>query len=229
MLEALILDFDGVVVDSEPVHMACFRRVLHDPYGLGFTDREYYEHYLSYTDAECFAQILRRNGRRFDEDEIRGLVLRKTALVQEMLSRSADPLPGAVELMRSARAAGVWLAICSAALREEIVLPLRRAKALELVQVIVSAEDVKAGKPDPQGYNLARRRLSELAGRELPAGACVAIEDSPGGIAAVRAAGLRVLGVTNTVAADALAAADRVVASLADVTLDDLPKMVGLA
>jgi beta-phosphoglucomutase len=226
VLEAVIFDFDGVVVDSEPVHMACFRQVLQAEYGLGFTDREYYDKYLAYTDAECFAQILRENGRVFSDEDIRRLGRRKTALVQEMLSRSVDPLPGAIELMRAARDAGVALAICSAALREEIELPLLRAKALELVQVIVSAEDVHAGKPDPAGYNLARWRLSEIVGREIPPGFCVAIEDSPGGILAARAANLHVLAVTNTVSADALTAADRVAASLAGLTLEDLRKLI---
>ncbi len=226
MLDAVIFDFDGVVVDSEPIHMACFRQVVR-PYGVTFTDEEYYARYLAYCDRDAFIRMV--DGHHLDPDavDIDALIDRKTRLVQEALATAAPPLPGAVELMAAIRQAGAALAICSAALRREVELPLQRAGVLDLVQVIVAAEDVHVHKPDPAGYDETRRRLAAAVGRPLAADDCVAIEDSPGGVAAAKAAGMAVLAVTNTVAADRLTEADRVVDSLAAVTVADLRRLAG--
>ncbi|NLF30550.1 MAG: HAD family phosphatase [Planctomycetes bacterium] len=224
MLEAVIFDFDGVVVDSEPIHMDCFRQVVR-PYGVTFTDEEYYARYLSYSDREAFLRMVDGHDLGGAAVDVDALIARKTALVQQALATAATPLPGAIELMAATRRAGLALAICSAALRREVELPLERAGALDLVQVIVAAEDVHIHKPDPAGYIETCRRLGAALGRDLAAGACVAIEDSPGGIVAAKAAGLAVLAVTNTLAADRLAHADRVVDSLASVALDDLRQL----
>jgi beta-phosphoglucomutase len=225
MLEAVIFDFDGVVVDSEPIHMDCFRQVVR-PYGVEFTDEQYYDRYLSYSDREALTQMVRQ----YDLDpaavDIDALIAAKTKLMQHALATSADPLPGALELMRATRDRGLALAICSAALRQEVELPLRRAGVFDLVQLIVAAEDVHIHKPDPAGYIETCRRLGVLLGRDLLPERCVAIEDSPGGVAAAKAAGMAALAVTNTVPAAALAQADCIVDSLAGVTLDSLAQLV---
>ncbi len=225
MLEAIIFDFDGVVVDSEPIHMACFLRVMR-PYGVEFTIEQYYNRYLAYSDRDAMTRMIGEYDLDGDSLDINALIAQKSAMVQEALARTASPLPGSIELMQAARDAGLGLAICSAALGEEVRQPLRRAGALDLVQLIIAAEDVEVHKPDPAGYILARRKLGEILGRELAPERCVAIEDSPGGVAAGKAAGLCVLAVTNTVGADRLAAADRIVDSLADVTPASLDEMV---
>lgn len=227
MLEAIIFDFDGVVVDSEPLHMAGFQQVLKDRYGIELEREEYYDRYLAFTDLEAFEQILTDHGRRFDEQTIAELIEQKTALMHELLEAGAEALPGVVDLMRSARAAGLAVGICSGALRGEIELAAGAVGALPYVQRIVSAEDVDAGKPHPQGYRLARRQLAELTGRELPPEHCVAVEDAPAGIVAAKAAGLRVLAVTTSMGRDALSRADRIVSSLESVTLDDLRAIAG--
>lgn len=227
MLEAMIFDFDGVVVDSEPIHLDGFRRVLRSAHGVEFTDRQYYQRYISYCDTEAFAQMVRDFDLPCDAADVARLCEQKTLLVKRMLTEKAEMLPGVEALMRSARAAGLAVAVCSSALREEIELPLRSADVLSIVQVIVADEDVTAGKPDPAGYNLTRRLLNGRLGREVPASACLAVEDSPGGIAAAKAAGMVVLAVTNSVPAGRLSRADRIVDSLAEVTLESLHRMAG--
>lgn len=227
MLRALIFDFDGVVVDSEPFHMAGFLAVMQEQYGVSFTEREYYEQYLAYSDADGFRRMLADRGIGFDEPTIARLVGLKSERLQRMLACDTRALPGAVELMRSAREAGVGVGICSGALRCEIELAARSAGALEFVQTIVSADDVPVGKPDPTGYRLARRKLAEALGGELSAEQCVVIEDAPAGIAAGKAAGMKVLAVANSAPPAKLAAADRIVASLAEVTLEDLGALAG--
>jgi len=222
MLDALIFDFDGVVIDSEPIHMDGFQHVMRAECGVEITAEQYYTRYLAYCDADAFAAMGRNHGLDLDDAAIAELTQKKTARVQQALAGSVEALPGVVTLMRSARAAGVGVAICSGALRAEVELPLRTIGADGLVQCIISAEDVPIGKPDPAGYRLTRETLAAICRRDLPGGRCVAIEDSPYGVVAAAAAGMAVLAVTNSVPADQLTAADRVVPSLTEVTLEQL-------
>ncbi len=224
-MDALIFDFDGVVVDSEPIHLAGFQRVL-ESIGLNLTEEDYYARYLGYDDHDCLLIAARDAGRALDEAQIAELTRAKTACVQQAFAESIRPLPGAAELIRAAAAEAVPLAVCSGALREEIELASRTIAVWACFQAVVAARDVRRGKPDPEGYAKARERLAAATGRELRPGRCVAVEDSPAGIEAAAAAGMKTLAVTNSYAREHLAA-DRVVASLAAVTLADVRRLAG--
>jgi len=224
-VDALICDFDGVVVDSEPVHLACFREVL-AAVGIDLIDEAYYTDYLGYDDHDCFEAVGRDNDRPFTEDEIADMTAAKTVLCQHVFSESIEALPGAVELIAATGAAGIPVGVCSGALREEIELAARTVGVRDHFRIIVAARDVQKGKPDPEGYHLARQQLADAVARPLAAEKCVVLEDSPAGIDAARGAGMRVLAITNSYAADALSAADRVVDSLVDVTVETLKELV---
>ncbi len=219
-MDAMIFDFDGVVVDSEPVHLACFREVLAGR-GIELTGEDYYSKYLGFDDHDCFAAVLVANGRENDERQIAEMTARKSILVKKTYTESIRPLPGAVELMRAARQAGVAMAICSGALREEIILAGKTVGAIELVDAIVAAEDVERGKPDPEGYILAIKLLGEKNSPIDPSTVWV-VEDSPAGVEAAKGAGCNVLAVTNSYDRAALAAADRIVDSLTGVNPTDM-------
>ncbi len=223
-MDALVVDFDGVVVDSEPVHLACFQHVLAEE-GIVLAAEDYYTKYLGYDDRDCFLAVARDQGRTFKRP-LGALIAAKTALVQRALGESTQPLPGAVELIRSAQAAGVPVAVCSGALRREIELASKAVGVLECFTVIVSAEDVSAGKPDPEGFRLVVQRLAAACGQPVRAERCGAVEDSPAGITAAQAVGMKVLAVTNSYPPEKLQAAQRVVASLAEVTLADLDALI---
>ena len=223
-MNALIFDFDGVVVDSEPIHLMGFQCVLADA-NVELTEVEYYQTYLGYDDRDCFGAVSRNKGAAFTPDQIVQMTADKTVLVKQALA-SARALPGAVELIRAAAAAGVPLAICSGALRDEIVLASRAVGIDGLFETVVAAEDVDRGKPDPQGYRLAVEALSQRLGRRVDPARCVVVEDSPAGIAAAKAAGMAVLAVTTSYPPDALAEADRIAASLAEVTLPSLDDLI---
>jgi beta-phosphoglucomutase len=217
-MDAVVFDFDGVIVDSEPVHFAGFARVL-GARGIELTWDDYRESYLGFDDRDCFLAVCADRGVALAEHDLKALIAAKTATVREVLAASVEALPGAVGLVAALAGAAVPLAICSGALRPEIEAAARRVGVLERFAAIVAAEDVAAGKPDPAGYALALARLSAAVGRPLAPGASLAIEDSPAGITAARGAGLHVLAVTTSYPATALTAADAVVGSLADVTV----------
>lgn len=224
-MDALIFDFDGVVVDSEPIHLVCFQRVL-GKVGVELSERAYYDKYLGYDDRDCLRIAACDAGLDLDEERIAELTAEKTVLVQRAFAESIEPLPGAVELIRAAAGAGVAVGVCSGALRQEIELASRTIGVLECFRAIVPAEDVARGKPDPEGYLKARERLEAVMGRPILPGRCVAVEDSPAGIDAAGAAGMKVLAVTNSYPRDRLEAAERVVDSLTEVTPESLEQLL---
>jgi HAD superfamily hydrolase (TIGR01509 family) len=228
MPDALIFDFDGVLVDSEPLHMMAFQQALR-PLGVELTEPDYYEKYLGFDDFDCFRAVLRDHGREVSEPLVQDLAAGKTRQMQELLAERSRPLPGSVQLAAAARASGWAVGICSGALREEIVIAGEAVGVLEHVQTVVAALDVQRGKPDPEGYAKAFAELQRLAGRPLEAGRSVAVEDSPPGIEAAKGAGLRVLAVTNSYPPEALTAADRVVDSLEGLGPADLDDLVATA
>ena len=223
-MDALIFDFDGVIVDSELIHLECFRQVLR-PAGVTLTREDYFSKYLGFDDHDCFAAALRDRGLSVVEEELPRMVEAKTLLVQQRYARDVKALPGVVELLRAAAGAKLPLAICTGGLPAEIELASRAVGIEGLFAAVVTATDCRRGKPDPEGYNLAMKRLRAATGRKLRAAACVVVEDSPAGIDAARAAGLKVLAVTNSYPPEALCRAHRVVASLAEVSLGDLEEI----
>lgn len=214
MTVATLLDFDGVLVDSEAAHLAAFNEVL-ATFGIVLSRSEYDEHYLSLDDAAVFRRALAHAGRTCREDDVRSLVAAKGP---RLMARFEDGLcffAGAADLVTRRRARG-FVGIVSGALEAEIAFALERLGARSRVDFIVSAETAPASKPDPSPFLLARRLLRGL-GHEGPA---VAVEDSMGGVASAKGAGLRCVAVTHTYAAERLleAGADAVVANLAALT-----------
>jgi len=224
MLGAVIFDFDGVIVDDEGLHLAGFRHALLS-LGMEISDEDYYQRYVGYDDRDGFTVIFRDRGVSLDEEALLGLMADKAAEFERLAAGGARLFDGVEELISALAEAGVPLAIGSGALGNEIRMVLAQSGLADRFEVIVSAEDVSAGKPDPETYDRARRLLQKGAGREAGAGIaaenCVVIEDTTAGLASARSAGMHTLAVTNTFAAASLDA-DLVVDSLADVSVETL-------
>lgn len=225
MLDALISDCDGVIADSEPIHLAGFQEVLAEQ-GVELTHEAYYADYLGFDDHDCLLAAGRDNGRDFTEAEIAEMTAVKTEIVQAEMHRSLKPMPGVASLFAALAEAGVPLAVCSGGLRTEVELATSSAGIHPLLKTLVCAEDVQIGKPDPEGYRLALQQLVELTGKSLDPARTVVLEDSPAGIEAAKALGMKVLAVTTSYTADALTQADRIVASLEMVAPDDLAQLL---
>jgi len=209
---AVLLDFNGVLVDDEDVHFAAFRRVLEV---LGVTiSHEVYRRYLGFDDRGTIVALLAHYGRGGDVDdgELGRLVARKQRSYALLSGQHPRLGFGARALVLALRAAGARLAIVSGARRAEIDAVLDASSLRDCFDAIVAAEDVTRGKPDPEGYRLARARLDAVAGTPL---ATVAIEDAPAGLRAARDAGARCIGLATTCPAAELDGADEIVPSLA--------------
>lgn len=218
MLRAVIFDFDGVIVDTERWHFEALTRVLAEE-GIPLSWDEYTQTYLALDDRHCFRTALARHGRVADPAVVQRLSERKALYFFGALPDTFVPFPGVDAFIR--RAAQKYpLAIASGALREEIEFILARVGLREYFPVVVAAQDVVKGKPDPEAYLTALARLNRLAPAK-PVGPpeCLVIEDSRHGVAAATAAGMRCLAVATSYPAEALHSADLVVASLKQVDL----------
>jgi beta-phosphoglucomutase len=203
---AVIFDFDGVIADTEPAHFLAFEAVL-GARGLRLGRDAYFARYLSYGDADLVRAFMTDAGRSCSETEAEAIVAEKHAAFERRLGAGVSLFPAAPSCI-AALGSSLPLAIASGARRVEIEATLDAHGLRPAFSAIVAIEDVARGKPDPEPY------LRAAAALGLPAGRCVAIEDSPGGIESALAAGLRVVGVTTSRPAGALSRAHAVVPGL---------------
>jgi beta-phosphoglucomutase len=212
--EAVLFDFDGVLVDSEPMHYRAFTAVL-DPLGMGFPWKEYVDTYMGFDDRDAFREAFRAKGIGLDDANLAKLVAAKSEAFLRGLCDGVTAYPGVVALIESLHAAGHPLALCSGALRSDIDPILEQLGVARRFDVIVSADDVRRSKPDPESYSLAFARLSERCAASLTVPErSVAVEDTPAGIRSAKGAGLRALAVTNSYGPGELSEADWIVESL---------------
>ena len=225
MLKALIFDFNGIIVDDEPIHFKLFQQVLAEE-GIELTEEAYYARYLGFDDRGAFTAGLRENQRQPDDRKIKELIERKARYYQRAIRDHVAIFPGVRRLIASV-AQTYPLAVASGALRHEIETILQTAGMLDYFSAIVSAEDVKQGKPEPEIFLQALAALNGIGrnDRAIESGECVVIEDSKEGIRGARRAGMKCLAVSNSHPAELLGDADAVVASLEEVTPAFLEKL----
>ena len=209
-ISAVVFDFDGVLANSEPLHLRAYQEVL-SHVGVTLSRDEYYAHYLGFNDVGAFKAIGRAHGQEWDEHQIAALVARKIFVFDQVLA-STDVLYPAAARCVERLAARFALGIASGALRHEIDAVLRRNHLDRYFRFVVAAGDTRHSKPSPDPY----LRAAEL--HALPSTSCVAIEDSRWGIASAQSAGMRCVGITHTYPAQELATADAVIESLNDFT-----------
>lgn len=223
MLKAIIFDFNGVILDDEPLHFQSMRDAVAEV-GILITREEYWEKYLPLDDMRCL-EAISNNHRAALTAEMQAAVLKQKSIFYHRLLSDKFPLfPGAAEIIRST-SLKYPLALASGARREEIETTLRATDLRDCFRIIVAAEDFTLGKPHPESFLLALRGLNEALDGTMPKilpGECLVIEDSVGGVDGARAAGMMCLAVANSYPANDLQRANRVVSSLEDVGLGSL-------
>jgi len=223
-LQAIVFDFDGVIADSEPLHLKAYQQALAAE-GLLLDREEYFARYLGYDDVGMLQALARDRRLAWTDRHITALVARKGVKLQAMLEGDQVLFPGAADFVRAA-AAAVPIAIASGALRHEIVQIVDAAGLGGLFAAVVASGDTPESKPSPAPYLLAFERLQDAAGKPLDRQRCVAIEDSVWGLESARGAGLRCVGVTTSYPAAELTAAELVVGGLDALSLPMLEDLV---
>jgi HAD superfamily hydrolase (TIGR01509 family) len=211
-ISAIVFDFDGVIADSEGLHLGAFQEVFA---GRGWTlsASAYFDRYLGCDDRGLVVAFARDERLSLGDSDVSTLVDAKARAFARRIA-SGDVLYPNAKPSIERLAARFALGIASGSLHREIASILDGAGLGDLFSTIIGADDVSAHKPSPEPYLAAAARLA------VPASACVAIEDSPPGLEAARSAGMRTIALTTTSPGHALAGADRIVASLSDVTAE---------
>ena len=203
MTACLLVDYNGVLVNDEPLHFAAFRDVLAE-HRLALDERTYFSEFLGIDDRSAFVEAWRRARRTVTSELLRVLVDDKAARYAALTAAGIPAVAGAAAFVRAC--AERWpVAVVSGALRREIDAGLEQLGLRGAVGVVVAQEDVATTKPDPGGYRLALERL----GAPAPTHAVV-LEDSAPGIAAARAIGAGCVALATSRPAQSLAGADAV-------------------
>jgi beta-phosphoglucomutase len=225
MLRAVFFDFDGTIVNTEPIHYKAYQEIL-TPFGLEYSWDDYILHYMGLDDREVFRRVCGNHSRNMDDNELERMIRRKADIFHDLAGNGIQPFPGVAELI-AALSGTLPLAICSGALHSDVGPILEKIGLYDAFDIIVTADDVAVSKPDPASYTLAVQRLaSAFPGEEIVPRYCIAIEDTPAGIASAKGAGIAALAVTNSYPAAKLADAMHIVDSLESVNLKELGKML---
>ena len=226
MLKAVIFDFDGVIADSEPLHCQAFQQVLKERLSIEITTDHYYRDYLGYTDVDLVENLIRNLELKIGPDEIETLLAEKTVVFEDLARANSSIIDGVSEFVEMLKNEQIPMAICSGALASDIELMLDGSGFADLFRVIVTADDISKGKPDPEGFLLAVERLNETCGESILPGECVIIEDSHWGLEAAKSAGMVRVAVANTYTADELAEnAEKVVGNLRELDMLELRQL----
>jgi HAD superfamily hydrolase (TIGR01509 family) len=194
-VQAVVFDFNGTLSDDEPVLARVYEELFAE-LGRPLTPAQYFEQLAGHTDEEMF---------------IRWLGASSDDLIRERVRRYNELVSDGSTVHETVRAAVRWaaermpVAVVSAALRDEIEPVLAASGLRDLFSLVLSQDDVTRGKPDPQPYLLAAERLG-LSPSEL-----LVFEDTDVGVASAKAAGARVVGLTRTLGAERMGAADELV------------------
>jgi len=209
-IAAVIFDFDGVLADTEGLHLRAFQEVFKARSWV-LDEAAYFDRYLGYDDRGLVVAYAEHHDISLPASEVRALVESKSRVFARYLELGDVLFPGARECVR-ALADHYTLGIASGAHHAEIISILDAAGLTSAFSAIVAADHVTECKPSPEPYLTAARVLG------VDPRACVAVEDSAAGLEAARAAGMRTVGITTTLPRPLLAGADRVIESLRELS-----------
>ncbi|MGI8786761.1 MAG: HAD family hydrolase [Pyrinomonadaceae bacterium] len=219
MIKAILMDFNGIIVNDEPLQMQAYQQILKDD-GIDLTEAEYYS-CLGMDDVSFVEAAYKRAGKKVAAEKVSEITTAKTAKWREFVDEEIPLFDGVKNFIKKMEK-DFALGVVSMARREEIEYVLEKTELLKSFSIIVGAENISNCKPDAECYRKGFSQIDafRISRSHLPmtSNDCLVIEDSPPGITAGREAGLKTLGITNTVSAKELreAGADAVSKNLDD-------------
>ena len=223
MIRAIFFDFNGVIINDERIHLQAYREVLRSE-GVDLSDEDYFAS-LGMDDVAFVRAAFERGSHQLNDESLQSIIQREHERHRELIKDELPVDSGVVTLIKAA-SRHYQLGVVSMAERGEIDHVLRQVGLDNVFTVFVTAGQVGNHKPAPDCYRRALESLNEKRRAEnlppVPANECLVVEDAPPGIKAARGAGMRTLGVTNTVSESELhaAGAEVVTTSLADWNVD---------
>lgn len=206
-IQAVIFDMDGVLIRTAPQHYAAWKRVFAEM-GRDFSEEEFRS-----TFGMRNQEILRRFlGETISGEQVEELGRRKEEYYRALLREGVEPAPGLLELLHKLKSSGIRVAVGTSAPEENVRFILEKLGIMGQIDVLVTEEDVRRGKPDPEVFLLAAERLGVEPAK------CLVIEDAPAGIEAAKKAGMCCVAITGTRPREELAGADMVVDGLGEIS-----------
>lgn len=213
-LEAVLWDMDGVIADTAEYHYRAWQEVL-GKRGVDFSQADFMRLFGQRHDTIIRSAL----GDSLSPEELDAITEEKQQNYRRRVAANIRPMPGAIALVRSLKEHGIKSAIASSAVPENIEIIIRGLGIEDGFQAIAHGTEVKEGKPSPQIFLLAAKKL------KVKPDNCVVIEDAIAGVAAAKRAGMKCIAVTNSHPKNSLKNADLIVDTLERVGIDDLEKL----
>ncbi|MGB3534705.1 MAG: HAD family phosphatase [Microcoleaceae cyanobacterium] len=200
VLKAVLFDFNGVIINDEPIHEQILEQLLLEE-NVRVKSQDFRDYCLGRSDRACLINLLTRQGRITPEDYLQQLIERK-ALAYRQHIEALEKLPiyrGVKDIIDKVIVVELKMALVSGAVRSEIELVLEKSGLIQHFPVIVAGDDITTSKPEPDGYLLAIEQLNQIYPTlDLKPSECLVIEDTFAGIEAAKKAGIPVVGVAHT-------------------------------
>ncbi len=196
----IFFDFDGVIANTERLHFVTFNKVLKE-YKITISRKEYFNKYLAFDDKGCFKKIFKEKlNKELKLSDIKKLIQKKNKILMSELEKKINYYSDAIKFINYIydNYKNIKMCIVSGALKSEILYILRKLKMRNKFFLIVSAEDVKNGKPSPEPFLLAKRLVESQLKKKFSNKEILVIEDSINGVKAGIKAGFNVLAVSHT-------------------------------
>jgi beta-phosphoglucomutase len=213
---AVIFDMDGVLIDSYDAHFAGWKAMYRE-LGLDYGEKDFAADF-GRTSRDI---LFRRFGDQLTDARLHELDERKEALFRDSLRKQFTAMDGSLELIDALATAGFRIGVGSSAPPENIDLCLEKLGRRKTIAAIVTGKDVTRGKPDPQVFQLAARRL------EVEPASCAVVEDAVHGIEAANRAGMKSVALVGTATREQLSEADLIVDSLRELSPQSLRALIG--
>ncbi|MCK4273474.1 MAG: HAD family phosphatase [Dehalococcoidales bacterium] len=210
-LEAVLWDLDGVIADTADYHYQAWQDVFGQR-GVNFTREDFMRHFGRRHDTIIRFAL----GDNVSREEFDIITREKQEKYRQIVADNIKPLPGAIDLIKSLNKKNIKTAIASSAPLENIEIIIRGLGIEDCFQAIAWGTEVPEGKPSPQIFLLAAKKLGVKPGN------CVVIEDAIAGVSAAKEAGMKCIAVTNSHPGSSLRKANLIVSTLEAVDIDDL-------
>ncbi len=208
--KAAIFDLDGVIVNTVPLHFKAWQKMFKE-YGRDFTFEDYKEKVDGIPRLDGARAILNEAS----EDELKKASEKKQGYFLEYLERAKIPVYNStVDLIKNFKEKGLKVAIISSS--KNCLSVLKKIALVDLFDVIITGNDITKGKPDPQVFLMAAKKVS------VDPVECVVFEDAVLGVEAAKRAGMRCIGIDRYGKPDRLNKADLVVSDLAEVDMEKI-------
>jgi len=208
MITTVIFDMNGVITDDEDLHELATQKAF-EKVGLTITPNIYRQYCLGRTDASAFVDLI--NDFNLKNQEVSSIITDKSILYQELIASNLKIYPGVIELIKNLYLK-YTLALTTSSTFKEVQTVVDQLEIEDLFKVIVSSNDVKRGKPDPEPYLLTAEKLGVSSEH------CAVLEDSENGIRSAIAAGMKCIALPNTENRDKLTLAHRIINDYSEIT-----------